>query len=162
MWLLQLTKLTCFTGEQVIKLKIQQSSQNTADSPETLQKIKELEELNAKSAEEKSDLIKFVERLSSDIERLGEEVDSLRTRLTESREENSKLNKDLQDVKSFETTNKVCRARHQPHYLTRYSTRFNHLNRRINFSRVMRIGLTLNLTKRRRSLVYTVVKSIQS
>ncbi|TIA69826.1 hypothetical protein E3P92_03366 [Wallemia ichthyophaga] len=92
--------------EQVIKLKIQQSSQNTADSPETLQKIKELEELNAKSAEEKSDLIKFVERLSSDIERLGEEVDSLRTRLTESREENSKLNKDLQDVKSFETTNK--------------------------------------------------------
>lgn len=95
-----------------MKLKLKRSTQST-DSPATLQKIKELEELNAKSAEEKSDLIKFVERLSSDIDRLGEEVDTLRTRLTESREENSKLNKEVHDVKSVETTSKVCRTRKQ-------------------------------------------------
>ncbi|TIA91286.1 hypothetical protein E3P99_01148 [Wallemia hederae] len=101
----EITKERDLSREQIIKLKLTQNN-STSESPQTLEKIKQLEQLNAQSTEEKNDLIKFVDRLSSDIDRLNEEVDSMRTRLSQSREENSTLNKELHNLKSVETTNK--------------------------------------------------------
>ncbi|TIC04624.1 hypothetical protein E3Q16_02603 [Wallemia mellicola] len=92
--------------EEAAKLKLQAKKTTTAEDPVTVSKIKELEELNKKSNEEKADLLKFTERLSADIDRLGTEVDTSRNRLSEAREENSKLTKEVHDAKSVETTSK--------------------------------------------------------